>query len=341
MITTSKKYNMNGKETLHVLIVEDSPEDVSLIVRELQRHYKMVYERVETEAGFLISMDSEWDIILCDFKLPSFSLDRALEIVRERNPELPFITISGYVQYSQMIDYMKRGVNDFVSKDTLISEDIRERERLYQAIKREIKQYRERKDERRRNDIMIREAYENTIAAWGRAMELRDQYTSGHTIRVTDLSLRLAIQMSISHVEFIDLNRGALLHDIGKMGIPDQILFKQDALTPEEWVIMRRHPIYARDMLAGIPFLENATAIPYGHHERWDGSGYPLGLKGEDIPFLARLFAVVDVYDALTTDRPYRKSWDKAHAIAYLLDETGVTLDPKVVEAFVDMIGRG
>lgn len=181
-------------------------------------------------------------------------------------------------------------------------------------------------------------AYDATIAGWSRAMDLRDKETEGHTQRVTELTVQLALKMGFSPQEILHLRRGTLLHDIGKLGVPDNILFKPDELTAEEWDIMRQHPIYAFNMLIPISYLRPALDIPYCHHERWDGSGYPRGLKGEQIPLAARLFAVVDVWDALRSDRPYRSGWSTKQARQYLLEQSGKLFDPRVVETFLGMI---
>ncbi|MBK6645006.1 MAG: PAS domain S-box protein [Anaerolineales bacterium] len=181
-------------------------------------------------------------------------------------------------------------------------------------------------------------AYDATIAGWSHAMDLRDKETEGHTRRVTELTVRLARQMGVSQHEQIHIRRGALLHDIGKLGVPDHILLKPGKLTDEEWEIMRRHPAYAHEMLLPITYLEPALDIPYCHHEKWDGSGYPRGLKGGQIPLPARIFAVVDVWDALRSDRPYRRGWSVEKVRAYILAESGKHFDPQVVEAFIRMM---
>ncbi len=178
-------------------------------------------------------------------------------------------------------------------------------------------------------------AYETTLEGWSRALDLRDRETEGHTKRVTELTLRLAQTLGVSGNELVHIRRGALLHDIGKMGIPDSILLKTGPLTPEEWVIMQRHPVYAHDLMAPIAFLRPALTIPYYHHERWDGSGYPHGLRGQDIPWAARIFAVVDVWDALCSDRPYRPAWPPAQVRAHIQALAGIHFDPDVVAAFL------
>ena len=183
----------------------------------------------------------------------------------------------------------------------------------------------------------LSEAYETTIEAWAQLLDLRDKETEGHTRRVTDMCVRLARAMGVSDDELIDIRRGALLHDIGKMGIPDEILLKPGPLDDREWVIMRRHPDYAYQCLSRIPFLKKCIDIPYGHHEKWDGSGYPRGLAGEDIPIAARMFAVVDVWDALRSDRPYRAGWSHERVMSHIASLSGTHFDPEAVEAFLSI----
>ncbi len=183
-------------------------------------------------------------------------------------------------------------------------------------------------------------AYDETIEGWSRAMDLRDQETEGHSLRVAEFTLRLASLLGVSMNEMVHIRRGALLHDIGKIGVPDQILRKPGKLTPEEWGIMQRHPQYAHDMLAPILYLKNSIEIPYCHHEKWNGTGYPRALKGGQIPLAARIFAVADVWDALTSDRPYRKAWTKKKALGYIRRQSGMHFDPAVVKAFLLEISR-
>jgi PAS domain S-box-containing protein len=182
-------------------------------------------------------------------------------------------------------------------------------------------------------------AYDATIEGWSRALELRDLETQGHSQRVTDMTLNLAIKMGIEAEEpLTQVRRGALLHDIGKMGMPDGILLKQGPLEPEEWRVMRQHPVYAFSMLSPIEFLRPALEIPYCHHERWDGSGYPRGLKGEEIPLEARVFTLVDVWDALTSNRPYRPAWSEEKTLDYIQDKKGKLFDPAVLVKFLQTV---
>jgi PAS domain S-box-containing protein/putative nucleotidyltransferase with HDIG domain len=185
-------------------------------------------------------------------------------------------------------------------------------------------------------DLML--AYDTTLEGWMRALDLRDRETEGHTQRVAELTLHLARRMRIAEVNLVNIRRGALLHDIGKVAIPDNLLHKPGPLTDEEWVVMRKHPVYAFDMLSPINYLKSAIDIPYCHHEKWDGSGYPRHLKGEEIPLSARLFAVVDVWDALSSDRPYRKAWDREKIIQYLQENSGTHFDPQIVQTFLRML---
>jgi HD-GYP domain-containing protein (c-di-GMP phosphodiesterase class II) len=301
---------------------------------ELSKVYKLVWKRVETVADIISSLQDYWDVVLCDYNIPGLPTRVVLATIRNNfmQPYLPIIIISGIVDEDTVIELLKHGASDFISKE--------HPQRLALAIEREIQGARTRKGEALRHKVRLEEAFQATIAAWGKALELRDIHTQGHTQRVTDCALKFAVELGVDHKQFTDLHRGALLHDIGKMGIPDAILLKQDTLTTEEYNIMKMHPVLARDMLQDIPFLRDAIHVPYSHHERWNGSGYPLGLKGTEIPFLARLFGICDVYDALTSDRPYRKSWEKSRVIAYLLDERSHSFDPEMVDAFINMVGR-
>jgi len=180
--------------------------------------------------------------------------------------------------------------------------------------------------------------YDMTLEGWSRALDMRDQETEGHSERVTEMAMDLARILAIGDAEAEHIRRGALLHDMGKIGIPDSILLKPGPLTEEEWVVMRTHPVRAFELLSRIPYLRQALEIPYCHHEKWDGSGYPRGLKEEQIPLAARIFAIVDVYDALTNDRPYRKAWSREKALTYILEQSGKHFDPKVVEAFLRLL---
>ncbi|MGE5249935.1 MAG: HD domain-containing phosphohydrolase [Bacteroidota bacterium] len=195
--------------------------------------------------------------------------------------------------------------------------------------------------ELQQSNYELASAYDATIEGWSHALDLRDRETEGHTQRVTEESLKLARAMNLGDEELVHMKRGALLHDIGKMGVPDSILHKRGPLSESEWKVMRQHPQYAYDMLMPISYLRRALDIPYAHHERWNGAGYPRGLQGEMIPLQARIFAVVDVWDALTTDRPYRAAWPDEKAVEFIRTRSGRDFDPRVVRAFLDVIVDG
>lgn len=186
-------------------------------------------------------------------------------------------------------------------------------------------------------NIKLQGAYGATIEGWVRALVLRGGEVDSHAQRVTDMTLRLAKDMGISEDQLGHINRGALLHDIGKLAIPDKILHKPGPLTQDEWTLMRRHPEFARQMLSPIAYLRPALPIPSFHHEKWDGSGYPQGLKGEEIPLEVRIFTVVDVWDALRSNRPYRPAWKDEYVHDYIQNQKGIHFDPIIAGAFLDL----
>jgi len=187
----------------------------------------------------------------------------------------------------------------------------------------------------------LAEAYDTTLEGWARALELKDKETEGHSRRVTETTLAVARAMDVQEEELEHIRRGAILHDIGKMSIPDHILRKEGPLTESEWQLILKHPETAYNLLKQIPFLEKALEIPYCHHEKWDGSGYPRGLKEREIPLAARIFTLVDVWDALISDRPYHKAWKREEAIQYIMGESGKYFDPRVVNVFLGLAEKG
>jgi len=193
-------------------------------------------------------------------------------------------------------------------------------------------------EELERANLELNLAYDSTIEGWSRALDLKCREPEWHTERIAELTVRLAGRLGVTGKDLQAIRRGAILHDIGKMGIPDAILTKPGPLTEEEWRIMRLHPVYALHMLQPIGFLKDSIAIPHSHHERWDGQGYPRGLKGEGIPLFARIFSVVDVWVSLTADQPYRRAWTPDRALAYIREGAGRLFDPTVAQAFLEMI---
>jgi putative nucleotidyltransferase with HDIG domain len=187
----------------------------------------------------------------------------------------------------------------------------------------------------------LERAYDETIEGWSLALEMRDDETQGHALRVADLAVELGRGMGMPEAALVHLRRGALLHDIGKMVVPDAILHKPGPLTAEEWDVMRRHPESGRDFLRKVSYLAPALDVPYAHHERWDGTGYPRGLAGEEIPLAARVFAVADSFDALTSDRPYRPAWTEEATLAYIRERGGTHYDPGAVAVLLRLKGAG
>lgn len=190
------------------------------------------------------------------------------------------------------------------------------------------------------SEAELRANYDLTLGAWAKVLEYRDRETEGHSRRLVELSTRLAQALGLSAEEITYLRRGALLHDIGKLAIPDEILLKPGALNDGERKMLEKHPVYAKQMLSQVTFLEPSIEVAYSHHERWDGLGYPEGLKGEEIPLRARIFTVVDQWDALTSDRPYRKAWTRKDVIAYLQENSGKIYDPQILGVFLTLISE-
>jgi len=186
--------------------------------------------------------------------------------------------------------------------------------------------------------VDLSQAYDATLMGWSQVLDMRDHVTDEHTHRVADLTMKLAIQMGIPVDELGHIRRGALLHDIGKMAVPDAILQKPGSLTDDEMQIMRTHPEKASMILSQIEYLAPAMDIPFCHHEKWDGTGYPRGLQGDQIPLVAQIFSIIDVYDALTSDRPYRKAWTEQDAIDYIKSQSGRHFNPRVVKAFLELL---
>lgn len=192
-----------------------------------------------------------------------------------------------------------------------------------------------------RSNVELELAYDTTLEGWGKALEIRDQETEGHTQRVTEMTLKLARKLGFEGDDLVQFRRGALLHDIGKMGIPDEILHKPGTLSEQEWIIMRKHVDFAYTLLSPINYLQKALDIPYCHHERWNGNGYPRGLAGEEIPISARIFAIIDVWDALLSDRPYRNAWARDKVIEYIKEQSGIQFDPRITELFMQLVEAG
>jgi putative two-component system response regulator len=278
------------------------------------------------------------DVILLDVMMPGMTGFEVCQRIRSdpQIAEIPIIILTALDDRESLLNALKAGADDFISKP-FDRYELRARLLGITRLNRYQKLLQERAKLREANAQLLN-AYEATIEGLSHALDLRDRETEGHSQRVTEVTVRLAQASNISDEEIVHLRRGALLHDIGKIGIPDSILHKPDSLTPEEWVIMRKHPQFAYDMLSPIEYLHPALDIPYSHHEKWDGTGYPRGLKAEEIPMSARLFSIADVWDAVTSDRPYRPAWTEEQARTYIHEQSGKHFDPQVVELFFKVI---
>lgn len=219
-----------------------------------------------------------------------------------------------------------------------ISHDITAMKELENELRKLNRELVERVDAR---TLELANAYDHMLEGFARALELRDKETEGHSRRVTENSLKLAQRLGIEGQALEEIRSGAILHDIGKISIPDSILHKPGRLTPEERRIVEEHPLTAYKLLSPIAFLKKALEIPYCHHEKWDGTGYPRGLKGEEIPLAARIFAVVDVWDALSNDRSYNKAWPREQIIEYFVEQSGKHFDPQIAGLFLEMVRKG
>lgn len=319
---------------LRVLILEDSPIDAELLIYNI-RHagYKISVERVDTRAAYLRAIDEIPQIILADYSLPQFNAMEALKLLQERALDIPFIVVSGTISDEDAVAFMKQGAADYLLKDRL--------GRLGKAIEHALEQ-KALRDRNRQSVIELQQAhkdltdaYDETIEGWSRALDLRDKETELHTQRVTEITMRLAQAVGMDEETLVHVRRGALLHDIGKMGVPDHILLKPGPLTDEEWSIMRQHPVHAYRLLFPIEYLRPALDIPYSHHEKWDGTGYPRQLKADEIPLAARIFAIADVWDALSSDRPYRPACPESQVLEYIRGKSGTHFDPHLVEIFL------
>jgi putative two-component system response regulator len=278
------------------------------------------------------------DVILLDVMMPGMTGFEVCQRIRNdpEIAEIPIIILTALDDRESLLNALKAGADDFISKP-FDRYELRARLLGITRLNRYQKLLQERAKLQEANAQLLA-AYEATIEGWSRAMDLRDQETEGHSQRVAELTVKLARAHGMSEEEIMHLRRGALLHDMGKIGIPDSILHKPASLTDYEWETMRKHPQFAYDMLVRIEYLRPALDIPYCHHEKWDGTGYPRKLKEENIPLAARLFAIVDVWDALTSDRPYRTAWSEEAALTYIREQSGKHFDPQVIELFFKMI---
>ena len=347
-----------------LLIVDDNSQNLYLLQTLLEGHgYEVVSAVNGTEALEKARQDPP-DIIVSDILMPvmdGFTLCHQWK-TDDYLKNIPFVFYSAeYIDEKDECLALKEGADRFIRKPVEPDEfmraihDIEENANNGRLAAREpapeteeeiFKLYSERlinKLEQKMTDLErlnteLLLAYDTTIEGWSKALDMRDKETEGHSQRVARETLHIAREMGIGDSELVHVKRGALFHDMGKIGIPDSILYKPGPLTEEEKKIMNRHPVYAYDMLSSIPFLLPALDIPYCHHEKWDGTGYPRGLKDNKIPLAARIFAVVDVWDALISDRFYRTAWPKEKALEHIRFSSVTHFDPNVVELFLKIV---
>jgi putative two-component system response regulator len=333
-----------GDGMIHVLYVDDNRFDRQLVrdALELEHDGFALTEAASRQDLDAALVGGRFDVVLSDFNILGFEGLEVLAAVNALPRPVPVVIVTGSGSEEVAVTAMKQGAADYVIKTAkhiqrlpATIHAVLERQRLVEEKERAHQLSAELLERLQRTNADLLVAYDATIEGWSRALDLRDKETEGHAQRVTEVAVALARAVGIPEDELVHVRRGALLHDIGKLGVPDQILHKPAPLSDEEWEVMRRHPVHARDLLAPIAFLGPALDIPLYHHERWDGGGYPRGLRGEQIPLIARVFAVVDVWDALRSDRPYRPAMDREVALDYIRSAAGTQLDPTIVEAFL------
>lgn len=341
---------MSDHDLAHTIMVIDDDPDAREILADILsvQGYQFAFAASSQELFAQLSTQCP-DLVLLDVMLPGIDGYTICEQLRRdpRTEAVPIIMITALDDRDSRLCGLAAGADEFLTKPV----DSLELRIRVQTVTR-LNRYRLLLQEREQREAQARalaqqiqrqaqalaEAYDMTLLGWSSALDLRDKETEGHSQRVTAMAVSLAQRLGVEGEALMHLRRGAMLHDIGKLGVPDAILHKPGPLTEDEWVVMRRHPELALAMLQPIQFLAPALDIPYCHHEKWNGSGYPRGLRGDAIPLSARIFALVDVWDALTNDRPYRAAWDRARAAAHLRAERGRHFDPDLVEPFLELV---
>ena len=326
-----------------ILIVDDEVEITEILADLLSEEYECLRAASAEEALARLT-ESEFQLVISDITMPGMSGLDMIPHVKELSPDTVVVMISGMQTVESAIGALRLGAFDYLMKPF----DLRQVEAVVKralehhdlvVAKQRYENHLEELVEQRTVELdkalnSLEGAYRSTLKALTAALETRDSETHGHSERVVTYSLRLGREYGLSSIEMKSLEFGSLLHDIGKIGVPDSILRKPAKLTEEEWVRMREHPLHGQQILRGIEFLEGAARVVAQHHEKWDGTGYPFGLRQEEIDICARIFAVADAFDAITSDRVYRRGKPYEAAAQELDDWAGRQFDPKVVEAF-------
>ncbi len=321
-----------------ILIIDDDDGAREVLVRLLDG----LGHQIQTASNGIEALERasalQPDLVLLDVMMPGIDGYEVCRRLRDDAQlcDVPIVILSALDGRDARVKGIEAGADDFLSKpvDGL---ELRARVTTILRLNRSKKLIRQAVVIAQAH-AELQDAYEETLNGWVRALDLRDNETEGHSQRVALLTVAFGRSMGFAEGTLTHLRRSALLHDIGKIGVPDAILHKPGPLTDAEWVIMRRHPKLAYDMLVPIAYLRPALDIPYCHHERWDGSGYPRGLCEYETPLHARMFALVDSWDALSCDRPYRKAWDQERIIAHLRVNSGSQFDPDLVEPFLALV---
>lgn len=334
-----------GEDTYKILVVDDKFENLYSLDKLLRKLSGVeIFKAASGAEALTLSLDHEFCLAIVDVQMPEMDGYELVELLRSNQftAQLPVIFVSAVFsdEYHHRRGY-EVGAVDFITKP-FVPQIMLSKVQVFISLYKQrlqletLNQSLERIVFRRTEDLS--HAYDTTLEGWAKALELREREIAGHSRRVVALTLELAEALGIPAEDRVHIHRGALLHDIGKMGVPDSILLKPGPLTEDEWAIMRQHPVFAFQLLKNIRFLKQALDIPYCHHERWDGSGYPRGLSGEDIPLAARIFALVDVWDALNSDRPYRRALSRGQALKFIREEAGHAFDPKLVKIFLKLV---
>ncbi|MDQ6653404.1 MAG: response regulator [Acidobacteriota bacterium] len=334
---------MLSGERSRILIVDDEPE-ITAILSDLFAARYYTTSAASAEEALEVLARNYYELVVSDITMPGMSGLEMIPHVRTMSPNTVVVMISGMQTVESAIDALRLGAFDYVMKpfDLRQVEAVVKRALEHQGLiiaKQRYEDHLEELVEQRTAELdqalnSLEDAYRSTLRALTAALETRDLETHGHSERVVTYSLRLGTEYGLDSGRIKALEFGSLLHDIGKIGVPDSILRKPAKLTDEEWVLMREHPLHGQQILRGIEFLQGAALVVAQHHEKWDGSGYPHGLHGEDIDLCARIFSVADAFDAMTSNRVYRKGKPYQDAAKELDDWAGKQFDPKVVEAF-------
>jgi len=327
-----------------ILIVDDEVEITEILADLLSEEYECLKAGSAEDALAVLRQGEKFQLVISDITMPGMSGLEMIPHVKQLSPETVVVMISGMQTVESAIGALRLGAFDYLMKpfdlrqvEAVVKRALEHHELVtakqrYENHLEELVEQRTAELDRALNSL--EGAYRSTLKALTAALETRDSETHGHSERVVTYSLRLGREYGLSNEEMKALEFGSLLHDIGKIGVPDSILRKPAKLTEEEWVRMREHPLHGQQILRGIEFLQGASRVVAQHHERWDGTGYPLGLRNEDIDICARIFAVADAFDAITSDRVYRRGKPYEAASQELDDWAGRQFDPKVVEAF-------